>query len=115
MKTRNQLERENSELKEKLNELTVSLETEKTFNKAIKEATEKGMLPLKGIECTGCKHCFVFVYKRRAFAIACRKDVDCKDFEKSEWTVSNYAEHTYGTSRFIIDPDEIYINNPYAL
>jgi hypothetical protein len=41
MKTRNQLERENSELKEKLNELTVSLETEKTFNKAIKEATEK--------------------------------------------------------------------------
>ena len=49
------------------------------------------------------------------FAIACRKDVDCKDFEKSEWTVSNYAEHTYGTSRFIIDPDEIYINNPYAL
>ena len=104
MKTRNQLERENSELKEKLNELTVSLETEKTFNKAIKEATEKGMLPVKGPECTGCTHAFLYVANSSALAVACRKDVDCKEFEPREKPEREYVGLAYGDSRYFIGP-----------
>lgn len=105
---------EKRQYEERIRELEDKLAYEMGLNEAIKNATEKGMLPLKGNECTGCKHCFVYVYKRRALAIACRKDVDCKDFEKSEWTVSNYGGKTYGDCQFRIDSGAIYIKDPYA-
>ena len=91
MKTRKQVERENAVLRERIKELNISLDTERAFNKAIKEASEKGMLPVKGAECTGCKHAFIYVANSSALAVACRKDVDCKEFEPREKPEIEYA------------------------
>lgn len=96
---------------ERIRELEDKLAYEMGLNEAIKKATENGMLPLKGVECTGCKHCLVYVAKGRAFAIACRKDVSCTDFEKSEWTVQNYTQQRYGYGSFRIDAENILVSD----
>lgn len=96
---------------ERTRELEDKLSYEMGLNEAIKKATENGMLPLKGVECTGCKHCFVYVAKGRAFAIACRKDVACTDFEKSEWTVQNYTRLRYGHGLFRVDEENILVSD----
>lgn len=62
------------------------------------------MLPVKGPECTGCKHAFLYVANSSALAVACRKDVDCKEFEPREKLEREYVGLAYGDSRYFIGP-----------
>lgn len=110
MKTKRDLTKEVFRLRDEIYNLQEQLEEERKFNEAIRQATEDKMLPLKGVECTGCKHCFLYVANNRALAIACKKDIDCKDFERSEHVVQKYANVAYGSSNFYVETKDIIAN-----
>lgn len=84
-------QRELSSLRAQNESLQRELAAAQAVISSFTEATSKGMLPLKGVECTGCKHCFFYYGGGSTLAIACDKDIACKDFEASEHTVKRYA------------------------
>lgn len=74
-----------------ISDLKWELSREKELTAAIKSATEKGALPPKGVECTGCKHCIIYVDGNRVLTIGCDKDISCKDFEASEHVAKRFT------------------------
>lgn len=93
-----------SELKTKIEgyeneirDLKWKLDDERALTEAVKSMTENGMLPPKGVECTGCKHCIVYVNGLDVLAIGCDKDISCKDFEPSEHVAKRFeGRHKWG-------------------
>lgn len=74
-----------------ISDLKGKLIRERELNAAIKNATAKGALPPKGVECTGCKHCIIYVDGLDVLVIGCDKDISCKDFEASEHVAKRFA------------------------
>lgn len=80
-----------------ISDLKWELDRERELNAAIKSATEKGALPPKGVECTGCKHCIIYVDGLDVLTIGCDKDISCKDFEPSEHIAKKFeGRHRWG-------------------
>lgn len=75
----------------KIRDLRLKLADERALTAAVKSMTENGMLPPKGVECTGCKHCVIYVDGNRVLTIGCDKDISCKDFEASEHVAKRFA------------------------
>lgn len=106
-------EQEIARLNQEISSLRFELEEAEALIGEYSKASERGMLPIKGVECTGCKHCF-FYYSPggKALAIACDKDVACKDFEASEHTVKKLMGKFYGNNR-IGDRITVELNQMY--
>lgn len=80
-----------------ISDLKWELDRERELNAAIKSAAEKGALPPKGVECTGCKHCIIYVDGMDVLTIGCDKDISCKDFEPSEHIAKKFeGRHRWG-------------------
>ena len=83
---------------DRIRDLRIALNKERELNTAIKTATEKGALPPKGVECTGCKHCIIYVDGMDVLTIGCDKDISCKDFEPSDHIAKKFeGRHRWGS------------------